>query len=218
MISPSDKRIIIIRHLNSRANPLASNDVPPASGDNHSTSENTQDSSAPKDETTTKSRRKRRYSDTEGNGRTAGSADRKTLASTRPGVGHDARKAESSSLSYLHPSSPSASTGITAGKNGATDKLKGKRRHSDVDGAEDISASEPRRENLQASIKPGLRSTSPRTILSMMETRVHDESKKALAVRDRFINTCLTGSETGRIELSDSAFIYNSLHKRSKQS
>ena len=130
MASPSDKRIATILYLNSRANPFPSNDVPPASGGNHSTSGNTQDSSAPKNETTTKSKRKRRYSDTEGNRRTPRSTDRKTLASTRPSVGHDTRKAEPSSLSYLHPSSPRAPTGITAGKDGATGKLNGKRRHS----------------------------------------------------------------------------------------
>lgn len=160
MASPSDKRITTIRYLNSRANPLPSNDVPPASG-NHCRFGNTQDSSAPKDETTTKSRRKRRHSDTEDNGRTPGSADRKHLASARPGVRYDTRKAEPSSLSDLHPFSPHAPTVITARKDGATDKSKGKRRHSDVDNAEDISTSELRCQNLQASTKPGLQSTSP---------------------------------------------------------
>ena len=52
------------------------------------------------------------------------------------------------------------------------------------------------------------------TILSMMETRVHGGSKKALAVRDHSFNTCLTGPEAGRIELSDSASVYGGLYKR----
>lgn len=115
MASPSDKRSTIIRFLNSRANPLSSNDVPPASG-NRSTSENTQESSTPKNEITAKSRRKRRYSDTEGNGRTDGSSDEKHLAFTRPGVGHDVRKAESSPRNDLYSFSERASIGVTAGK------------------------------------------------------------------------------------------------------
>lgn len=127
MVPSSDKRITTIRYLSFRANLLPSNDVPPASGD-HSTSENTLDLSAPKAETTAESRRKRRYSDIEGNGRTAGSADRKRLASTRPGVGHDTREAER----HLSPSTCILlvyvlllSTGKTARKDGATAKLNG---------------------------------------------------------------------------------------------
>lgn len=89
--------------------------MPPASG-NRSISGNTQDSSTPKNEITAKSRRKRRYSDTEGNGRSDGSPDGKRLASTRPGVGHDIRKAEPSPRNDLHPSSERAPTGVTGSR------------------------------------------------------------------------------------------------------
>ncbi|KAK3167992.1 hypothetical protein OEA41_004438 [Lepraria neglecta] len=154
-------------------NPLPSTDIPPASG-NRSTSRNTQDSSTPENKTTVKSRRNRRYSDAEGNGRTAGSADRKRLASTRPGVGHDTRKAEPSPRNDLHPSSPHAPTGLTAERDGATGKLNGKRRHSNVDGAENVSASESRRQNLPASTRPGLRQSASSGIKKEFPWRIYD--------------------------------------------
>lgn len=162
MASPSDKRFTIVRYLNSRANPLSSNDVPPASG-NRSTSGNTQDSSTPKNEITAKSRRERRYSDTEGDGRTDESPDEKRLAFTRPGVGYDIRKAELSPRNDLYPFSERASTGVTAEKEGASDKLR-RRRHSDVDGADDVSQSQLRRQDLSASTRPGLRQSTSSVI------------------------------------------------------
>lgn len=173
MTLPSDKRVSAIGYLDPRANPLPSNDVLPASG-NRSTSGNTQDLSAPKDETTAKSRGKRRHSDTKGNERTAGSTNRKRLASTRPGIGHDTRKAEPSSPNHLRVSSQRAPIGGTTGKDGATGKLNGKRRHSDVDGAEDVSASELRRQNLPASTRPGLRRSTSSGIKKESPWRIYD--------------------------------------------
>ena len=104
-----------------------------------------------KNEITAKSRRKRRYSDTEGNKRTDGSPDGKYLASTRPGVGHNIRKAEPSPRNDLYPSSERASIGVTARKEGATGKLR-KKRYSDVNGADDVFESQLRRQNLSALI------------------------------------------------------------------
>ena len=172
MASPSDKRFTTIRYLNSRANPLPSKDVPPASC-NRSTSGNTQDSSTPKNEITAKSRRKRRYSDTEGNGRSDGSPDGKRLASTRPVVGHDIRKAEPSPRNDLHPSSERAPTGVTARKEGATGKLR-KRRHSDADGADHVSESQLRRQNLSASTRPGLGQSTSSVIKKESPWRIYD--------------------------------------------
>ena len=148
--------------------------MPPASG-NRSTSGNTQDSSTPKNEITAKSRRKRRYSDTEGNGRTDESPNEKRLAFTRSGVGHDIRKAEPSPRNDLYPFSEGAYIGVTAEKEGASGKLR-KRRHSDVDGADDVSQSQLRRQNLSASIRPGLRQSTSSVIKKGSLWRIYDGS------------------------------------------
>ena len=108
-----------------QADPLPSNDVPPASG-NPSPSRNTQDSSNTQDDTAAKSKRNRAYPDKEGDGRTASSAYRKRLTSTRPGVGQDTGRAESSLPSGLHSSSQPAPADGTSREDGATGKLNGK--------------------------------------------------------------------------------------------
>jgi hypothetical protein len=99
--------------------------VPLASG-NPSPSRNTQDSSNTYDDTAAKLKGNRTYPDRKGDGRTASSADRKRLTSTRPGVGQDIGRAESSPPSGLHPSSQPASTDRTSRKDGATGKFNGK--------------------------------------------------------------------------------------------
>jgi len=125
MASHSAKRYTQLDLKNLQAHPLVSNDVPSASG-NPSPSRNTQDSSNTHDDTAAKSKRNRAYPDKEGDGRTASSADRKRLTSTRPGVGQDTGRAESSPPSGLHPSSQPTPADGTSRKDGATSKLNGK--------------------------------------------------------------------------------------------
>jgi len=125
MASHSAKRYTQVNLKHPQAHPLLSSDVPSASG-NPSPSRNTQDSSNTHDDTAAKSKRNRAYPDKEGDGRTASSADRKRLTSTRPGVGHNTGRAESSPPSSLHPSSQPAPADGTSRKDGATGKLNGK--------------------------------------------------------------------------------------------
>lgn len=104
MASHSTKRYTQVNLKRSQDHPLVSNDVPLASG-NPSPFRNTQDSSNTHNDIAAKSKRNRTYLDKEGDGRVAGSADRKRLTSKRSGVEQDTRKAKSSSPSDLHPSS-----------------------------------------------------------------------------------------------------------------
>ncbi len=137
------------------ANPLPSDDVPPASG-NPSQSRNTPDSSNPQDNTAAKSKRNRAYPDKDGDRRTASLADRRHLTSTRPGVGQGTGRAKPSPPSDLHPSSQRGPADRTPRKDGATGRSNGKKRRPDVVGAEDASLSKSRQQNLPASNKPGL--------------------------------------------------------------
>lgn len=125
MASPSARPLTQFYFQRPQADQFPWNDVPPASG-NPSPFKNTQDSSNTQDDTAAKLKRNRAYPDKEGDGRTASSADRKHLTSTRPGVGQDTVRAESSPPSGLHPSSQPAPADGTSRKDAATGKLNGK--------------------------------------------------------------------------------------------
>ena len=114
MTSPSPRPITQYDFQPHRADLLPSNDVLLAGG-NPSLSRNTQDSS--------KSIRNRKYPDKGGDGRAAGFADWKRLASKRPGVEQDTGKAESSPPSGLHPSSQPAPADGTSRRDAATAKM-----------------------------------------------------------------------------------------------
>jgi hypothetical protein len=149
MASHSNKRYTQI-NLNPRgANPLPSNDVPPAS-------RNTQGSSIPQDDT-------------------AGSANRKPVDSTRPGVEQETRKPEPSPPNDLHPSRQRAPAEVPTGRDGATGKFNGKRRNSDIDGAEVASASEPMHQNLPASARPEAWQDTPLRVKDESPWRTYDE-------------------------------------------
>ncbi len=122
MTSPSPRPFTQYYFPTRRADLLPSNDVPPASG-NPVLSKNTQASSNTHNESAAKSKRNRIYPDKEGDGRAAGSADRKRSTSKRPGVEQDIGKAESSPPGGLHPSSQPAPADGTSRRDGATGKL-----------------------------------------------------------------------------------------------
>ena len=121
MDSPSPRPVTQYYFQRPQADPFPLNDMPPASG-NPLPSRNTQEPSNTQDDTTAKSKRNRAYPDKEGDGRAASSADRKRLISTRPDIGQDTGRAESSSPSGLHPSSQPAPANSISRKDGATGK------------------------------------------------------------------------------------------------
>ena len=125
MTSPSPRPITQYDFQPLRADLLPSNDVPLAGG-NPSLSRNTQDLSNTHNDINAKSKRNRKYPDKEGDGRAAGFADWKRLASKRLGVEQDTGKAESSPPSGLHPSSQPTPADRTSRRDGATGKLHGK--------------------------------------------------------------------------------------------
>ena len=114
MTFPSPRPITQYDFQPLRADLLPSNDVLLAGG-NPLQSRNTQDSS--------KSKRNRKYPDKGGDGRAAGFADWKCLASKRPSVEQNTRKAESSLPNGLHPSSQPAPADETSRRDAATGKL-----------------------------------------------------------------------------------------------
>ena len=114
MTSPSPRPITQYYFQPLQADLLPSIDVLLADG-NPSRSRNTQDS--------WKSKRNRKYPDKGGDGRAAGFADWKCLASKRPNVEQNTRKAESSLPNGLHPSSQPAPADGMSRKDAATGKL-----------------------------------------------------------------------------------------------
>ena len=144
----SDKRYTQI-NLNSReVNSLPSNDVPPVS-------RNTQDSSIPQNDI-------------------ADSAIRKSINSTRSDVEQKTRRPEFSPSNDLHPFRQRAPAEVSTGRHDATGKFNGKRRNSDIDGAEIASAFEPRHQNLPASARPEAWQDTPLRMRDEFPWRTYD--------------------------------------------
>lgn len=149
MASHSNKRYTQI-NLNPRGvNPLSSNDMSPAS-------ENTRGWSISQIDT-------------------AGSANRKPVDSTRPSVEQETRKPEPSPPNDLYFSRQRAPAAVPTGRDGAIGKFNGKRRNSDIGGAEVASASDLMHQNLSASARPEAWQDTPLRVKDESPWRTYDE-------------------------------------------